>query len=990
MTLGTLLTLALALLALALVALALRASNAPQGRRHRQWWSPLLVLLYGWLLFRVRDRLPSAEEIAALLATIPALSVPADGALLEILQALIALLASQIPLLLIVLYIPVKRAAFLIHHLLRRPSLPGFWFYQRLDAGSVLRPEWSYSRSLFSGAALTAWALLLYPVAGFEVWGEVSELLPALSFLLLAETAWFLRGTPWQPDPLPRRSAAAAGEVDLEAVVRESKALFGHWLLAEQRLLREALPAPHSDSAQPCDDLELSGWSDACCLLLDDLSTGESVVVEGALPQQVEPCLGYHLRDRVLRGGRLLVLVPSLDGVAAARVWTERLLQQPGWPVLDWEGALDERPVAVVATLYHDLYRLLDERWGPDFDTVLIPDAHAGAYWFAAEIHALLGAMMDHSRSGRAPQVIAFADWRVDNEGVLRNLFGVPGKNRKLGKSEIDTSALLWRSEGRNEDGAGFQGGLFSAINAHITPEVALAYPAVREGARPQLVGQGRRPSGEAIDEASGAADAGQIDAVYGGPVRIEGRVGVYADDWEPQLAAHDPPVVIAFDSLYNLPATLRRWLPAAGGRSLVEVVSPPYLYREFFAARIALETAQPQRFTAFGPGTLSAEWAAAFTLFRRLERGWVDLERIRGVLRDVGVDPAEVRTRLAELFERHLALPGIRFVARSERHFDPEATPARFVQRSELRLSPAEIGARPRRPPWLEVIDIVGRERDAGAPQVLHRMHRGHLYQCCLEGQTHVFAGQPYLIERIDEHGVQARWIDSREFRAVQRQIRRVRLEAPAREIARHHPEVASTRTALHLTRFEMPLTVLTDGDYRWRPHDPLDPAAAEVFRSATIPERYDPHGKVLHLQLVGPAGIVGDGDAVDLTLAALLGEALPSYYPEAFPFLMVVPLRKPPAPKNGPHYLELLPGLEGNDMFARGLLLIEDSPFDLGLLQSLWGSLDGILADLTDYLAWRLEIGWQEQPFAPFGSEDSPVLAGTDDLLALLRALR
>jgi hypothetical protein len=451
------------------------------------------------------------------------------------------------------------------------------------------------------------------------------------------------------------------------------------------------------------------------------------------------------------------------------------------------------------------------------------------------------------------------------------------------------------------------------------------------------------------------------------------------------------PPVVIAYDRLHNLPATLRRWLPAGVGRSLVQVVAPPYLYRDLFAARLRLEVAQPRRFTAFGPGPLSAEWAAAFTLYRRLERGWVELGRIRSVLRDAGVDAGDVPAALADLFARHLALPGARFEARSERRFDPDAAPARFVARSELRLSAADVGGGQRRPPWLEVIDVVGRERDRGEARVLARVHRGHLYQRYLEGQTHLFGGQPYLIERIDPDGVQARWIGGGELRLYRRQIRRVSLELQsARTLAEFGPEVAPDRTRLRSRRLQLPLTVHTDGDYRWTPHDGLTLAAAEVHRSAHVPSRHDPHGKLIHLRLTPPEGAGGDPEAVELALAALLGEALPSYYPEAHPFVMVAPVRSPTRPGGGgPDHRELIPLLEGAEALGEGVVIVEDSPFDLGVLASLSTKLDDVLADLAEYLAWRHEVGWEERAFGLFGAGAPLVQPVAEDLRAWLEAL-
>ena len=88
--------------------------------------------------------------------------------------------------------------------------------------------------------------------------------------------------------------------------------------------------------------------------------------------------------------------------------------------------------------------------------------------------------------------------------------------------------------------------------------------------------------------------------------------------------------------------------------------------------------------------------------------------------------------------------------------------------------------------------------------------------------------------------------------------------------------------------------------------------------------------------------------------TLALLLTEALPTLFPEAHAFVRVGTAHSLVGP-----LADLMPSfsIEGDDMAAISLTVVEDAHADLGLVQALFDTWPQVFTLLGDYASWLFE---------------------------------
>ena len=70
-------------------------------------------------------------------------------------------------------------------------------------------------------------------------------------------------------------------------------------------------------------------------------------------------------------------------------------------------------------------------------------------------------------------------------------------------------------------------------------------------------------------------------------------------------------------------------------------------------------------------------------------------------------------------------------------------------------------------------------------------------------------------------------------------------------------------------------------------------------------------------------------------------------------------------------------------------GLLVLEDSPFDMGLLESLWDNLDDMLGDVHTYLKWLEKDDHLAQACRMYGDEGMIDPGDVEALKSILEAL-
>ena len=1051
-----------------LVSVALFRWRLPAAdQRYRQWWAPPLAASFatviglviwnvtGWRPWEsVRDALDALGVlglVSALAAIAPVAIVEtflADSGVGATLRRLGQIINQSLNLSILLLYLPLRAVigAIAARTLPREPGrLPARWFFGFDRDGTLkLLPHWETSQRLFRFLALIAFALAVLQIGGITArlplgfgtgW-------PVLSFLVLAEVAWFLGASLLAARPteaiVPRAPEPDERSSDFAGLREAYERTWSPWLLASGTLTSRPPIGMSGGTGHGSTEL---GHAEACTLTAEALDAGESVLLEDVLPHQVETCLKAHLTDLYGRQQRVVVIVSREDQIVDARRWLAGLLEQPGATsershvrIDDVAGALaarpDEPPDIVVATHEDEPITLLDSTahpWATSFAFLLVLDVHASMLWHAPETAALVRAMRD--TSGSQPQLLALGDWRVNTIAAVANITGLTPRRIQVETRPAEYHYMVWRADAPpGERGRSFFQSLFREdIKSYVTSETALAYVAAgREGAHALLVQQEGLPWLRSREDAENARRVSQIEQEYRDASIAE--VPITPSDWPiPARENGSIAVPIARDTSANLVDVVRKWA-SIGSATLVHCVAPTYLLRDFFTDRLGALLEHRRSFSALAPDFGDGRRFALYTLFRRLGRGFVPVRDIDDVLSafqqsEQTVEPTRERW-LGRVLVDQLQVRAPEFEYRLSHSFEREAkSHGRFVPRLEMRLHPS---TRDEPPEWHRVYTVRGPHPSSGPSTALARFYRGHLDQNILPGQVHAFGGRAYRIERIADatQSVETTLVDLEEYVARYRQHRAYEIDWDNAHVL--EADLNSARSAtirLELTRYEASVTRRTLGYYRFESRDGVDLSLGRYVdlsapdESRTVVERSFPHTDVLRARLIRTDGAHVDDD-VRFTLALLLGEMMPSYLPESHQYLGVCVaspiLRGPEAPHgdidpseagdmDAPTSAEvetaiarLVPRIDGLpvDQAEDGegqvtLYFVEDSPFDIGLVAALMRKLDNVVDDLREYLEWY-EQATDRAPYLRFGYDRIPSSLRLDEALTYLRPFR
>lgn len=1039
----------------------LRWRLPPAQERYTQWWAPLLAALFastigfviwhvsGWRPWEaVRDGLAAIGVLGlfSLLADFgPVAAVGvflADAGLADALRRLGQIINQSLNLSILLLYLPLRALFALVMARVLKPTLgrppPQLFFGHDSDGEVKVLSHWQMSQRLFRTLAFVAFGLAILQVVGITArlplgfgtgW-------PVLSFLLLAELAWFLGADLLAKQPreaeTPREAESEPRELDVSVLKRRYEKMWPAWLLAAGAL--EPRGPKAAQNTARTEDVPL-GHGEACRLTSAALVAGESVLLEDVLPHQIEACLQDQLRNVLDRQQRVLVLVAREDQVATARTWLQTSLQGVADArVDDIVSALaskpDDGPDVVVATIEDEPVRMLEPSaypWARSFSFLIVLDVHATLLWHGPEAAAVVRAMRDVT--GVLPQMLALGDWRVNSDAAVANITGLKPRHIQVQTRPLECQYMVWRVDAPpSERGRSFFQALFrSDIQGFVTNEAALAYLAeANPDARALLLHQDGLPWLRAREVAEDARRVAQIDPEYES-VSIEG-VPVAASDWPiPARENRSIAVPIARDTSANLVGAVRKWA-SVGATTLVHAVAPDYLLRDYFTDRFDELIEHRRSFSALAPDFGNGRRFALYQLFRRLERDFVPVREIDRVLD--GFQAADASTnqtrgrRLRDLLMDRLQLRAPMFEYRLEHRFEPNVKPnGRFVPELAMRMHSS---TRDDPPDWHQVYSIEGPDAKTGPARTLARYYRGHLDQNVLPGQVHAYGGRAYEIGPISDRttSVDASVVDLTGYVARYRQHRRYRVDwtgVQQRELVQNAARTPTVR--LELTRFDAPVTRSTLGYFAFESRDGVDLTLdryVDLSRSDTsgaVVERAYPHTDVLRARLVRSDGAPVDED-VRFTLALLLGEMMPSYLPEAHQYLGVC-LPAAAAGATGDGLGEPDTGTERDDSSERAfgvtgaldrlvprldglpddeahdpdghvtLYLVEDSPFEIGLVAALMRKLDNVIDDLREYLEW-----WERNPdkatYLRFGGDRIPPSLRLDEALDFLRPFR
>jgi hypothetical protein len=902
------------------------------------------------------------------------------------------------------------------------------------EQGVVLDSEWVYPGVLLRYAGwIVGGGLLVLSLVHAAIWTLpiAMPMLPVLPLLLLLETGWYLGGNPRDelPDEFSGTDARSSRHGDYRPLWEEYLTIWpDQWLTASEGVQpREAAETASSlyrrpeagegaqlDVTHVWHALIAAGHplSDLHFQILDRLWKGDDVLIGDRTYQSVSPVLFAALRQALVQGHSILVLLSSQqqhDAAAcgAVEAWIREGLagEKTGsaWRIARFEdfyraGSLPDLMIASPEQLLAS--NALQESWFSKIRTMLVLDGDRTI--FQAPMHT--DALVRSLRRTRPDlqQVILSSDRRSLESAIRDNLAAQVHEYRTPRSTPRSSYAICWRMESDTP----FQHRVvIGPADRDLGVEPILALPAWRDGIQPiLLLNQEELPWAEHLEELDNHLDRLR-DPVPASRVRGSAREVLEVPPMPQMLTHRDRAFALAHDQKNNLPETLRTWLPLGAESSFVHVVSPPYLLRDYLAANVAYFLRAP--LLALSPRLIESRFAVLYSCIERMIAAPFTedelLRELRAVVPHARYGEEALVHLMKDVFGFEALEPNLLSV-RTIDHFDTSR--GRFEKAVHYQLAPAVRDLNSLH--WLRLYRVLDRgERERGLIPL------DHLYQTYLPDQVHSFQGKPFRIGRID-HDSGVVWIDHHGASrpTVYRPVRRIELESirPSSNSAyRKVREEGGWTVDIELCKGSY--KVRTEGYYSFDSGIDLSPSG---FRFTPLTEERVPvrsYSDAFLLRLVVRPGTGSDlalNHRIADTLGILLHELFPTLFPETHHFLLPSTPGSATRLEND-HLRALLPLLtvgDGAEEFpddAMVLYFFEDSHAPLGLLRSLFDEHVHVFAILEDYLSWILEAdeenpltvdGWRRHmhetdTYLCFGMETPPEALDLASTHAFLRQM-
>ena len=593
---------------------ALRALNGSPDLRFKDWSYPLtamgfcLVLSLGFLLAThqwrdwliIPERLIAEPPLGAWLAQSPhwanILGPILPASLLELLNKIHVI--DLLNLGVVWSFVAVKGAkrsfSFIVFWLQkirnlfsRVPQVPGLQprpgkddlFYLRSPGqGNVLRPAFYWPRRLlFWGAWLSTVLFVFFIVAERLNWNIPSPILPIIPVIILFECAWFLGG----------KEAAIENAVN---VIDETRAqchgdfrpLWEEYKITwpERLLFSGALESSYNTTLHATYQYAV-----------DKIKAGDSVLVSRSDREWVDDALFERLLLTLARGKTVLVVVPGDEQIGQTLSW-----------IRDW---LDKMSLLVEGVSVSRIHG--QEVLGDGTASILIGtawDVILGYEKNRTACHNLgLVVLTNLGDAFESPLALSWAInlLRLKISDLQFVVFGEPReylreavqRDYQLDLSEIRTPRryvsklflLVWRLEGEKW----FQQSLHSAhSNAYQGAEPILAVLAWNKGVFVVRFGdQAQVPWRDYLNAVQNDRNFIQAAAVHEQkfPDVLQKIHEYSADSWFSPTDTRA--VLFVRDHSNNLAATIDKWSSKVGEECVLNVVSSPYLLRDYFAAHL-------------------------------------------------------------------------------------------------------------------------------------------------------------------------------------------------------------------------------------------------------------------------------------------------------------------------------------------------------------------------------------------------------------------
>jgi len=858
------------LLAMAAAALAWYA-NVPHKNRYRQYpivkgaltYASIALLIYSLYIDYIRKAIEKVLEW---------FSVSLDPPTLPVFYNLLLLLIFAIG-----KFIVTRKRKYREDDESIQPQF-GYEF-SRMDGTIVLKKEFFFSGDLF--ILLTWFALVLLIFCFYASFAELPiavPFMPVLSFILLSECAWYLGGD--------RHSYTLLNADGKDFVKGAFSDMWEKYLtLWNDRVLAA------------CKDIQPAKTENRETIakigkLLNDPDHRHNLLIEGSLLQQVFPDLAQCFWDTMVNGGKILVLLDTLEHKERAKhalleVFSSASLHGTQWHIEDLETYTRQssEPDILLATprfLAEPRYR--SEKWLADIRLVFIPDIASISHSFQ-QIDILLKSLKDiHPEMDY--RIIMLSDARERAAVSCQVSLSIGNLERHVLENvrPPQRETIIWQAEAERW----FQHDIFQReSDIFLGAEPILSTLAWMYQVTPvRQYGQSAVPWRQRTDELQNHVNSGFFDHLLKNGQILSGHATEILEFQHTRWiqTRSETACIIVRDTQNNLTTALHGARTHAATAVFVHVVSPPYLLRDYMAANIEYFESQPVM--PFLPILSKTPHAIAIQLLKRMSHAMIDSTQLLRLLREYDETIIDVVDGLRELFSRYFGMEIVsnNLIKRGEIRYRYNKDKDVFEEYECYGLLPEVYNSE--NLSWLEHYELTSTCN--GEEFTIGTICRDHLYQRYLPDQIHAFNGDAYLVRRID---CTTKKIELEHRNGSPDHIYcpdiaiQINAWTPSSNKA-NSKEISIINAKPRLEFCEADFTVTTSGFFRFERGVDLSDGATNYMECDDVPDRDYSHGRVLKLTFDVPKGI-GNYQRIAFTISHLMNEMLRTFLPETYKYV-------------------------------------------------------------------------------------------------------
>ena len=746
--------------------------------------------------------------------------------------------------------------------------------------------------------------------------------------------------------------------------------------------------------------------------ILDD----QDIIVQDAIYDDLHPILSFALQRTIMRGENVLVLAePDQRSTIVSKELVARQIRRwfqhadlmldetvvdgaivtngESWSVLTLSDYLDLRgePNVLVSSATDVIASAVyDDPWFKEVGLIVVLNATTTAMAHIASMRSIINILRSKSKDG--PQVIVTTDNREEIESGIRttipadygevSLQAAPPEKLYVVAWQLQPTAF---QEVVSRSARGHKR-LLARDNTYYGAEPVLSLYAVRDKVEEIVaLGQEEQAWDEHVEELS-KNDELRAQVWFKRRALAQQEVSWMTD-------YHECPVLLIRDQNYNLISAFRRFLPVGKKAVLAHSVSPPYLLRDYFAKNLEYFLRNSDLALAISPHIdTESPYVVAYELLERMAKpsendDWMEEEEILDLIGSL-FQSADVMDNIHKLFVKvfDIDLDDNNYLEARSRYLLQEKMGGVAIQKvREFRFLPdikSKEMTEKGKLSWLRRFEITDQTHTQGY------ISADHVTQYFLPGQVHAFRSdsdehyktKPYRIERIDRNNDKV-IIVHEEGRSEKLELAyRPKLDLEVQDyeaISESETEVRVDQDVVRVvTKYlEVSFEVSTTGYWEFKDHC-IEPSNAD-FRKREEKRSYV-RGRGFLLEVTPVAGTEETGDFpfehVELTLALLISEALPTFFPETYQLLHVIPFSAVNQQRSD-KFAHVFPSCKVKEKTegegggeptgpetespeeAKNivrLLFVEDSHADVGLATAVKNRHDRILKHTANYLHW------------------------------------